>query len=368
LAQAEPTAFDELAHRVPGDAEQAYFLDLKPGGEAGRHWERIREQLEANPTGQEALNAALQPFRVEAYGLEEFVPGPAVSGYWNGADYVIIQVSDGAAVVSALRQHFRGMTWKQEEFEGKTLYYGQNTDSWQGRERLAWTLHDNLLFLTSRFSRSSAGQDALSQLQALLNLTEEDSLAALDSWKTLRSRLPEAPMGVVFFNVAEQAGRNPPAPGDTSLSGALAQNTEALALSAEPQEDGMRVEIVGALAGRAGAPPELRALLELPAVDPLAWTSLPAGTAIALISQDASVPFLKDLLSIKSLNQVRDTVGLDLEADLAGEDGPLTGEFALGFTPPLSGQPISQGLPAGQMLFLTQDASPAQMASVQAAM
>ena len=96
LAPAGPTAFDELAPRVPGDAEQAYFLDLKPGGDAGRHWQRIREQLEANPTGQEALNAALQPFRVEAYGLQEFVPGPAVSGYRNGVDYVIIPVSDEA--------------------------------------------------------------------------------------------------------------------------------------------------------------------------------------------------------------------------------------------------------------------------------
>jgi hypothetical protein len=46
----------------------------------------------------------------------------------------------------------------------------------------------------------------------------------------------------------------------------------------------------------------------------------------------------------------------------------LTGDFALAITPPLPDQPISQGLPAGQLLILARGASEAHMAKLQAAM
>jgi hypothetical protein len=363
-------AFDALARHVPGDAEQPFFLNLKPGGEAGRHWERIRGQLEADPTGEEALRELLRQFRVEEYGLDEFASGPAVNGYGNGIEYAIVQVSDDAATRDALQQHYENVVWEQEEFAGKTLTYGRNLQPGRQGEHLAWTVHDGLLFLTSSFSRASEDRAALTKLQALLSLDREDSLAALDSWETLRDRLPEEPMGLVFFNAAEQARRRPPPPGDTSLNAALGQQLEGIALAAVPENDGMRVEIVGTLALEADAPRELRALFGSSAVDATTWTGLPANTAIALVARDASVvwPVLQEMFGIGPLDLLRDTIGLDLEADLAAADGPLTGEFALAITPPLPDQPISQDLPAGQLAILTQDASEAQVANVQAAM
>ena len=177
-------------------------------------------------------------------------------------------------------------------------------------------------------------------------------------------------MGLVFFNFAEQARRRSPSPTDTSLGAALGQNVEALALAALPKPQGMRVEIAGLFALKEDAPPELRALSTLPAVTPAAWTALPPNTAFALLSHDASLvwPWLRDLFSLQSVDRLRDTVGLDLEADLASADGPLHGDFALAITPPLPDQPISQGLAAGQMLFLTDDAYRAQARDLQAAM
>lgn len=359
-----PTAFDVLARWVPGDAEQAFFLNLKPSGEAGRHWERIRRQLEANPTGQEALDALFQQFRVEEYSLDQFILGPAVGGYEGRTEYVVVQVDDEEAAQDALRQHFEDVTWEQEEYEGRTLYHGRNSNSWRQREWLAWTIHDGLLFLSAGYD-----QEALTQLQALVTLAQADSLADLSSWQTLRDRLPETPMGLFFVNIAEQARRRPPFPTDTSLGTALNQQVVALAFAAVPEEEGMRVEIAGAVALQTDAPPEVRALFSLPAVDPTAWSALPADTAIALVAHDASAvwPLLKEAFGLDT-DQLRDTIGLDLEADLAGAEGPLTGDFALAITPPLPEQPISQGLPAGQLLILARDASEAQMANVRAAM
>jgi hypothetical protein len=133
------------------------------------------------------------------------------------------------------------------------------------------------------------------------------------------------------------------------------------------------VEVEGVLDSGGDVPPELQALFDLPAVDPTAWTGMPASTAIALVTHDASFgwPWLADLLSLNlldSLDRVRDAIGLDLEADLLSVEGPLTGEFALAITPPLPDQPVIGGLTAGQMLFLTQDASAAQMEGVRAVM
>jgi hypothetical protein len=353
-------AFDALARWVPGDAETPFFLDLKPGGEAGRHWEHIRQQLEANPTGQQALEGLTPQFRVEEYGLDEFILGPAVNWYDDRTDYVIVQVSDEKAAGDALRQHFEDVTWEQEEYEGMTLYYGPTYQ----REWLAWTTHDGLLFLSHGYN-----QNPLPRLQELVSLAEADSLAALPAWQTLRDRLPETPMGLFFVNIAEQTRRSPPSPYDTSLGAALNQRLVALAFAAVPEKEGMRVEILGMVALQTDARPEVRDLFNPPAVDPTAWTGLPADTAIALVGHDASIlwPLLKETLSLDT-DQLRDTVGLDLGADLASAEGPLTGDFALAITPPLPEQPISQGLSAGQLLIVTQDASEAQMANVRAAM
>jgi len=365
----QETPFETLARWVPGETEQVFFLDLKPDGEAGRHWERIRQHLEANPSGQQGLDALSHQFRVEEYGLDEFIVGPVLNGSWGGAEHVIAQVSheDEEAAGDALRQHFEYVTWEQEEYEGRTLYHGR--PGWaSSRERLAWTIHDGFLFLSIRYD-----QQALTNLQELVSLAQEDSLAALPAWQTLRERLPETPMGLIFLNVAEQARSSPPAPDDTSLGDALlGQQVEALAFATVPEQDGMRVEIVGTVALQPDAPHknEVHALLNLPAVDPTAWPGLPSGTAITLMAHDASViwPWLEDMFNMSALSQLGDTAGLDLEADLVGAEGPLTGDFALAITPPLPDQPISQGLLAGQLLILARGVSEARMAAVQAAM
>jgi hypothetical protein len=74
------------------------------------------------------------------------------------------------------------------------------------------------------------------------------------------------------------------------------------------------------------------------------------------------------MFNMNALPQLSNAAGLDLEADLASAEGPLTGDFALAITPPLPDQPISQGLPAGQLLILAPGAPQARMAEVQAAM
>jgi len=361
---ARSMVFDPLARWVPGDTEQVFFLDLKPDGETGRHWERIRRQLEANPTGQQALDAMSHQLRVEEYGLDEFIAGPVVSGSWRKAEYVIAQVSDEKAAEEALLQHFEYVTWEQEEYEGRTLYHGRTRRA-SSRERLAWTIHDGFLFLSVRYD-----QEALTNLQELLSLAQADSLAALPVWRTLCERLPETPMGLVFLNVAEQMRSSPSTLADASLSTALGQQDLVLAFAAVPEKEGMRVEIAGTVALQPDAPPEVHDLFYLPAVDPAAWTGLPSDTAIALITHDASVvwPWLKDMFGLGLPDQLGDTIGLNLEADLASAGGPLTGDFALAITPPLPEQLISQGLPAGQLLILARDGSEERIADVQAAM
>jgi hypothetical protein len=361
----QETPFDALARRVPGKVETVFFLDFKPDGEAARHWERMRQKLEANPAGQVGLQGLFYEFRVEEYGLGEVILGPAVCWHNEGANYTIASVSDEQAAEDALRQYFEDVTWEQEEYEGATLYHARNPDFRQRRERLAWTVYDGLLFLSVRYD-----EEALTQLQALLSLAGSDSLAALPSWRALRDRLPGIPMGLIFVNMAEQARRYPPAPDDTSPGAALRRQLVALAFAAVPEAGGMRVDIAGMVDRKADAPPELDALLGLPAVDPVAWTGLPADTAIALIAHDASVlwPWLDDMFNLRALDQISDTVGLDLKQDLASAEGPLAGDFALAITPPLPEQPVIQGLPAGQLLILARGASEAQMADVQAAM
>jgi hypothetical protein len=196
-------------------------------------------------------------------------------------------------------------------------------------------------------------------------------LAANPAWDTLRHRLPPSPLGLVFINVAEQVRRNPP-PADRSPATLLSRQVEAVVLAAVPDKDGVHVDVEGLWSAGGEVPPELRALFSVPAVDPDAWSALPADTVLALISRDASTvwPWLKDLLglNIGEFDKVREAVGLDMEADLFGAPGPLTGRFALGVTPPLPDQPISQGIIAGQVLALARDATEAQMRGMRAAM
>ncbi len=367
--------FDILTRRVPADGEMVLFLDLEPEGEVGRHWERIRQQLEVHPTGQEGLHSLLGEFDLDQYGLDEFATGPMVNVSANNAQYIVTQLSDGdeETVRDILYQYlWNDETWTQEEYEGQTLYYGRNRHSYGQREWVAWAIYDGLLFLCNDWN--SSGQP-LAQLEALVGLSLEDSLAALPAWQTLRDRLPETFMGLAFYNVAAQA-RNQVVISDGDLLGtAFNQQVQAIALAAVPEKDGMRIEIVGTVALQAD-PPEFRAMFDLPAVDPTAWTGLPSNAAFSIMTHDASVlwPWLQETVFSPGTGaaqwsaQTRDIIGLDLEADLLSAEGPLTGDFALAITPPLTDQPISPDLPAGQLLILGQGASEAQMSDVQTAM
>jgi hypothetical protein len=206
----------------------------------------------------------------------------------------------------------------------------------------------------------------------MLELSEQNSLAGLPIWQTIRARLPETPLSLAFFNAAEQARLRPPSAEGESLGAAFGQRLEAVALAAVPEEAGMRVEITGVLNSQGSELPALQALLDLPTIDPTSWTSLPADTALAVFAHDASVvwPWLKDMLSINTigLDQIRELIGLDMDTDLAGASGPLTGDLALAITPPLPNQPIIQGLTAAQLLIAARGASPAQANSVRTAM
>lgn len=364
--QASAHPFDALVRRAPQDSDQVFFLDLKPDGESGRHWERIRGQLEANPTGQEALDGLFQEFKVTEYGLDEFIQGPAVSGNWHGTHYVIVPVSEDGAVRDALLEHFEDVTWEQEEFEGKTLYHGRNLNSGRGREWLAWAVQDGIWFLSFRYD----GQESLPQLQALVSLSEADSLAELASWRTLQGRLPEGSMGVMFINLAEQMRRTPSSADDRSVGEAVNRQIPAVALAAVPEEEGMRVEIAGTVALDPEARAEVQDLFNLSSVRPGDWPALPADTAIALFAHDMPTiwPWLKEAFGLDSLEQLREVVDLDPEADLAGEAGPLTGDFAVAITPPLPQQPISRDFPALQWLILGRDVREEAMPGVRTAM
>jgi len=272
-----------------------------------------------------------------------------------------MEVRDEGAVADALRQQLMDESWQEETFSGKTLHSGRNR--LDGQQLVAWTFCDGLLFLASRQG------DVLPPFRELASLSEMDSLAGQSAWKTLRARLPDSPLGLMVFNVAGQNRLYPPAAGDSSLAALLTRQLELVALAVVPQAEGLRLEIEGSLVPDSGDVPEFRALLSLPAVNPDDWPGLPANTAVALMSHDASLlwPWAKEMFGFNS-DSLRDLLGLDLEPDLLDAGGPLTSDFALSITPPLSTQAISRGVPALQAIFLADGATLAQMDRVQAAM
>jgi hypothetical protein len=364
-AQAGPLSFDLLAQRLPGDVQQAFFLDLKPAGEAGAHWQRIRDHLAANSEAQALLDSLLSQFRVQDFGLDPFVVGPVANGSLGSTQYCIVQVnSQSAARDAVLLQNKGNPEWKSESYQGRTLYH-RSMSTYGQPEWLAFAAYDGLLVLAFDYNI-----DAIDNLKTLVGLSRQDSLAALPSWQTVYARLPQAPMGLFFLNLGEQLQQNSSPGSDPSLGLAFGQQIEALALAAVPERNGMRVDVVGTIALQDSVPPEIRSLLGLPGVDPASWAGLPADTAMVVSGHNASIiwPVLRDLLSVSSLSMVRDAIGLDIEADLFNADGPLSDDFCVALLPPLPDQPIGQGLLAGQLLFLGRDASPAQMDALQAAM
>jgi hypothetical protein len=365
-AQSGPMTFDQLARWVPNDVEQAFFLNLKPSGQAGSYWQRIYGRLAANPQARPAVDSLFDQFRAHDFGLDPFIVGPAVNGYFSHGQYIILQVnSQSGARDAVLLQDLQNQGREREEYQGKTLYHGTYRYTYGQREYRALATFKGLLVLALSYD-----QDPIDDLKAVVDLPEEESLASLPSWKSLRARLPETPMGLIYLHPPEQI-EQPSQPGsDVSMADVLGRQIEALALAAVPEPGGMRVEMAADLATQSALPPQILNLLNLPGVDPASWTGLPADTALALSSRDAATvwPVLRDMFGGLSLDQVVDVIGLDLEADLFAADGPLSGDFALAITPPLPDQPISQGIAAAQFLILARDASPAQMAAVQAAM
>ena len=362
-----PVAFDALARRLPANATQIFFLDLKPEGETGRHWEHIRSQLEANSDVRMALDGLYGDFLVEEYGLEPYVEGPAANSFRSDGTFVAIQVTNGDAAEETVLEHTAEVGWDRETYQGLTLYSGAMPDEGYYGQNVAWTVKEGLWLLSSSYFG-----DARNPLQSLLDLPEEESLAALTTWQTLRDRLPEHPMGLVYINAAKQARLHPPLPGDSSLSTIASQQMDSLAFAAVPEEAGIRIEIEGVFALKDDAPPELLALFELPAVDATSWNALPADTALTLIGHDATLvwSWIQGLLGLntEAWAPLEDATGLHLETDLLSAAGPMTGGFALGVTPPLHDQPTGGGLIAIQVLILAEDATEAQMRRVHSAM
>jgi hypothetical protein len=358
------TAFDLLARRVPADTDSVIFYNLKPVGDAGRYWERIRARLDVNEAARAALGSAFGEFGVSSYGLDEFTTGPAVQWSAGQSTHTIFQLGDEVGAREAMLQRFKSSMSREVEFEGRTLYQGWDPGR-AGRGAMAWTVADGLLFLSF-----STGGQVLTGLQEVLSLAPEHSLAELSSWRRLRDWLPQEPMGLVFVNAARAASTQPAPSGDAALNELLGRQLLALGLAFVPEEAGMRVEIAGVAVGQEDAPPEIRDLFSLPAVNPAAWAGLPAETGLALIAHDAPVvwPVFQALFGVGSSDAIRTGLGLDLEADLMGEEGPLTGAFCLAVTPPLPGQPIIEGLPALQVLFAAQGTSQEQVDGVRAAM
>ena len=279
-------SFATLAHHTPvgSSTTEPFFLNLKPRGEVGRNWQALRQRLEEESgmsrflLGQEGLGHLLDQFKAEILNLDDVIDGPAVSAYWDGVTYVILQVPDEAAAREAMIANLGDASaWEQVEFQGRTLYHGQFLEG-SGRETyLAWTTADGLLFLTHLYlDYGGYGQKVVRKLQDLLQVTEEESLAAVPAWQKLQDRLPEDVMGVSFVSFGQQS-ELPPSEAD-SLFDALSRSLEGVTLALIPEADGLRVEIDGAFRPEAGSVPELQALFDM-----LAAMSPPEGRRVSPI-------------------------------------------------------------------------------------
>ncbi|MFN2168600.1 MAG: hypothetical protein ACK2U9_20390, partial [Anaerolineae bacterium] len=259
-AVATPASFQTLARHTPvgSGTTEPFFLDFKPGGDTAHHWQTFRRHLEGTPVGQELFQNLLGQFKVEILNLEDVIDGPAVSAYWQGTTYVILEITDEAAAREAMIANLGDASaWAQAEFEGRTIYHGQFREGSGSSTYLAWTTTGGLLFMTHR-NVDSAGYGAVvvSRLRDLLQVTEEESVAALPAWQKLEDHLPKSTVGVSFIWFGPE---NQLPPGDAvSLLDALTRSLQGVALALVPEEDGLRIEIDGTFDPEAGSVPELQ--------------------------------------------------------------------------------------------------------------
>ncbi|HSJ55621.1 MAG TPA: hypothetical protein VLC95_00470 [Anaerolineae bacterium] len=364
--------FDRLAHYVPAGVEFPLFFDLKPEGEVAERWNQLRSRLGADVSGEMLLNyvfgrpagqnSMLGQFKVEALGLMDVIEGPAVTGWWNGAQYVILEVSSERDAREALIRNLGDESaWERKSFDGRTLYYGEFMESSGETMHLAWTAAGGLAFLT--YSTSSVW---FHKLEALLSVPTSDTLAALPTWQVLHSRLPDgliAASGTVLGQGA--AGPPPPSSGDDPLS-ALTYYLDAIMLAGVPEDKGVRIYLDGTFAPGAADVPAFQPLFALPPVDAAAWTALPADTALALASHDVATiwPWMRSTFNMQDLV---DAFGAGLLDPLVAPGGPLSGAFAAAITPPPPGQPVFSGVPALQFLATSPDTARLQADALEVA-
>jgi hypothetical protein len=366
-ADSQAADFDQLARHVPNNAETPFFFDFKPEGEVERRWTHMRQRLEADPTTAELLAGLLAQYKVEAYGLEGVIEGPAVAGYWEGAQYAILQVGDERAAREVLIANLgEESAWDQTEYNGRILYQGRFLESGGGFTHLTWAVADGLVFLVYRTDYLST-----KNLQRLLSLPEDEAMATLPTWQAQQRRLPDDLLGLAFVPFDQLTNRSSEPYEETDALARLPWYMDSVVLMIVPEEAGIRVAIDGVFAPHAEEMPELKTLFDLPPVDAAAWPGLPADTAVAVITRNAAavMPWLRGILGLESsYPRIRETISLDLESDLLAEGGPLEGAFAAGLMPPQPGQPVLGELPALQILITSPDTTVTQADALGAAM
>lgn len=365
------------AARVPATAQLVYFFNVHPQGTLAEQWNRVRGRVVASPAGRESLDGLLQDFALDRYGLEELAAGPAVVATWPGtseAKLIIVETTDEQAALDAALESPAAGGSEREEMDGRTVYYGVAEP-----ERFAWTVDRGAFVHVSipqvrDMAPSDVERDPLDLLQDVLSLAESDSLAALPDWRTVRARLPEAPIGLLFLNLDSLlAAERPSESSGSGLLDVISQEMRALALAAVPTSDGVRVDIAGIVGGGGrgesspGDDAAHTAAFAQPPIDPDAWIHLPDNSALAILGHDASTvwPIMGMFLGEGWPDQL---FHLEVNADLAGPGGPLGGELALAVTPPLPDQPVSRGIGAFQALILAHGTSPEQMDGFRTAM
>ncbi|MBN1660412.1 MAG: hypothetical protein JXA93_18580 [Anaerolineae bacterium] len=361
--------FDRLARYVPANADLPLFFDLKPQGEIAERWTSLRSRLSADLSSEALLtlvfgrpagqNSMLGQFKAEELGLMDVIEGPAVSGWWNNTQYAILKVSNEREAREALIHNLGDESaWEQKSFEGRRLYYGEFLDGSGATMHLAWTIADGLAFLI--YNTSSVW---FHKLEALLSVPDQDTLAAQPAWQLLHSRLPEGLIAASCTVLAQgAAGSPPPSSGDDPLS-ALTWYLDAVMLAGVPEAEGVRIYIDGTFAPGVADVPAFQSLFALPPVDAAAWPSLPAGTALAVMSHDAAAvwPWVRGLFGLEGLG---DILGASLLDSLLAPGGPLSGAFALSITPPLPAQPLLGSVPSLQFLATSPDTDSAQAAAL----